>query len=153
MKKWMVAAPVALWVVTVAAAGYVFVRGHTIPATDGRTTVLLQPGERDFVLSEMRLLLGVVKDITGGLAEGSNAKVAAAARSVGMAATHDAPSSLLAKLPLDFKRMAMPLHGGFDDLAAAAERGETPAALAGRLGEQLGRCNQCHSAYRFDQVQ
>jgi cytochrome c556 len=150
MRHWIVAVPVALWVATAAVAAFFFVRGHTAPGPDGRTAILLQAGERQFVMGEMRLLLVAVRDITEAIAEGSDAKVAKVARSVGMAAAHDAPATLLAKLPLEFKRLAMPLHGGFDDLAAAAEKGEPPAALAGRLARQLDQCAGCHEAYRFD---
>ncbi|MBI2236334.1 MAG: hypothetical protein HYU60_05170 [Magnetospirillum sp.] len=150
MRAWIVALPVALWVVTVAVAGFFFVHGHTGTGSDGRTSVLLQAHERDFVLSEMRGLLAAVRDITAALAENNPAGIAAAARGIGMAATHDAPPTLLAKLPLEFKRMAMPLHDGFDELAKAADRGEPVSALTGRLAHQLDRCAACHGAYRFE---
>lgn len=150
MKAWVVAVPVVLWVATAAVAVTLFVRGNTAPGPDGRTSVLLQAEERQFVLAEMRLLLVAVRDITEAIADGKPAKVAAVARSLGMAATHDAPPTLLAKLPLEFKRQAMPLHAGFDDLAAAAENGEGSAALSRRLAQLLDRCTGCHEAYRFD---
>jgi cytochrome c556 len=146
-------AAVALWLLTVAAAAFVFIKGDTAPGSDGRTSVHLQPAQRDFVLGEMRSLLTAVGQVSQALAEGNDAKVAAAARQVGSAAMHDAPPTLLAKLPLDFKVSAKGLHSGFDDLAAAAEKGEPAAALEGRLAGLVDRCSACHQSYRFDAVQ
>ena len=150
MKKYAGLAAIVLWLMTAVAIGIVFVRGRTAPGSDGRTAVLLHPAERDYVLSEMRSLLGAVREITAGLAESDLKRIRKAASAVGMAGAHDAAPTLLAKLPLGFKQMAMPLHAGFDDLAAAAERGEPTAALAGRLIEQLDRCSACHESFRID---
>lgn len=141
-----------LWAVTLAAIALVFVRGQTAPGSDGRTALLLQNSERDFVLAEMRALLLAVRDITAALAEGNAPAVAKAARAVGMAEAHDRAPALLAKLPLEFKRQAMALHGGFDALAAAAEAGEAAPALTARLIEQLDRCGACHQGFRIDAV-
>lgn len=150
MRNRLALAALALWAVTVTAAGVLFVRGHTMAAPDGRTAVLLQRGERDFVLEEMRLLLVAVRGINEGLARDDKALVARSARSIGMAAAHDAAPTLLAKLPMDFKRLAMPLHKGFDDMAEAAERGEPGPALHNRLLDQLDRCVACHAQFRLD---
>ena len=60
------------------------------------------------------------------------------------------PAALLAKSPLDFKQMAMAMHGGFDNLASAADHGEPAKTLAGRLAGLLDRCAACHQAFRFD---
>ncbi len=140
----------ALWLATAAVVAFVFIHGHTAPGSDGRTALLLQTGERDFVLAEMRSLLTADRAITAALAAGDAAQVATAARAVGMAEAHDRAPALLAKLPLDFKRLAMALHGGFDDLAAAAEAGEPMLALNARLIEQLDRCIACHESFRID---
>ncbi len=149
MRNRLALAAIALWVLTLAAAAIVFIRGNTVPSPDGRTTVLVQPGEREFVLDEMRSLLVAVRDIEDGIIRDDKAKVAAAARTVGMAAAHDAAPALMAKLPLDFKGLALPLHRGFDELAAAAEHGEPAPALTARLTGQLDRCVACHAAYRL----
>lgn len=150
MTRKLAFAALLLWLVTVAAAAVLFIRGDTSPGSDGRTAVIMGGGERDFVLAEMRNLLAAVGEVTAGLADGDRAKIAKAARQVGRAAAGDAPPALLAKLPLDFKRAAMDLHGGFDALAAAAEAGASTPVLAAQLADQLNRCSGCHQAYRFD---
>lgn len=144
---------VVLWLVSAIGLGALFVHGRTEKAPDGRTAVLMSGPEREMVFSEMRGLLVVVRDITAALAEGDTAKVARIARSMGMGEAHDKAPDLLLKLPLDFKRLAMGLHGGFDEMADAAGRGETPAQLNRRLIEQLDRCTTCHAGFRIDVAQ
>jgi len=57
-----------LWVVTLAAFAWFFIHGSTSAGSDGRTAIVLQPAERDLVLSEMRGLLSS----TQGILEGAN---------------------------------------------------------------------------------
>ncbi|CUW41572.1 conserved protein of unknown function (Cytochrome c/b562 46-150) [Magnetospirillum sp. XM-1] len=144
---------VVLWLVSAIGLGVLFVHGRTEKAPDGRTAVLMSGPEREMVFSEMRGLLVAVRDITAALAEGDTAKVAKIARSMGMGEAHDKAPDLLLKLPLDFKRLAMGLHGGFDQMADAAAKGENPAQLNRRLIEQLDRCTTCHSGFRIDVAQ
>ncbi|EME69148.1 hypothetical protein H261_14755 [Paramagnetospirillum caucaseum] len=142
-----------LWLVSAVGLGALFVHGRTAKAPDGRTAILLSGAEREMVFSEMRGLLVVVRDITAALAEGDTAKVGRAARAMGMGEAHDKAPDLLLKLPLDFKRLAMGLHGGFDEMADAAAKGESPAQLNSRLIAQLDRCTTCHAGFRIDVAQ
>ncbi|MGB5650489.1 MAG: hypothetical protein WBM71_17435, partial [Sedimenticolaceae bacterium] len=66
---------------------YVFViRGETQPASDGRVAILLAPGERDLVLSEMRAFLVALQTISQAVVDQDAATAATAARMVGGAA-------------------------------------------------------------------
>jgi hypothetical protein len=142
-----------LWLVTAMGLGSLFVLGRTARAPDGRTSVLMSGPEREMVFSEMRGLLVAVRDITAALAEGDTPKVGKIARAMGMGEAHDKAPDLLLKLPLDFKRLAMGLHSGFDEMADAAARGESAAGLNRRLIEQLDRCTTCHAGFRIDVAQ
>ncbi len=148
----LAAAALVLWIVTVAGAGFMFVHGRTAPAADGRTIVLLAPADRDFVLAEMRNLLDVTQNITAALAEGDRAKIATAARSGGLGTVKGVPVALMARLPMDFKQAGMAMHRGFDEIAEAADRGESAKKLNARLGDQLDLCVGCHQTYRIDAV-
>lgn len=130
---------------------YLFViRGETLPASDGRTAILLGPGERDLVLAEMRGFLVAVQGITQAVADQDPAAVAAAARQVGAAAQQGVPASLVGKLPLDFKRLGFDTHSRFDQLALNAEQfGDTSEVLP-ELATLMGNCVACHAAYRID---
>jgi hypothetical protein len=140
---------IGLWVVTVLAGVYLFVAGQTRPAQDGRTAILLAPGERDMILSEMRDLLTGVQGVVAGLASGDSSEVAAAARRVGSDAAADVAPGLMTKLPLEFKQLGMSVHQGFDDLAEAAEQGEDTRQTLERANSLLQRCVACHATYQL----
>ncbi len=130
---------------------YLFViRGETLPASDGRTAILLAPGERDLVLAEMRGFLVAVQGIAQGVADQDPTAVASAARQVGAAAQQGVPASLVGKLPLDFKRLGFDTHNRFDQLGLNAEQfGDTSQVLP-ELATLMNNCVACHAAYRID---
>jgi hypothetical protein len=140
-----------LFLAATAVLVYVFVvRGETTPASDGRTAILLAPGERDLVLAEMRGFLVAVQGITQAVADRDPAAVAAAARQVGAAAQEGVPASLVGKLPLDFKRLGFDTHSRFDQLALNTEQFEDTSPVLPELATLMGNCVACHAAYRID---
>ena len=142
-----------LWVVTIVAGGWLFVRGWTVPGTDGRTQIVLAPAERDMILGEMRMLLKAVHGVVTGLAGQDQAadrtQIEQAARSAGMGMAVDVNPALMEKLPLPFKQMGMSIHRDMDALADAAVQKETPQQILQRLSSMTARCTTCHDIYRF----
>jgi cytochrome c556 len=141
----------ALWVATVAAAAYVFVKGWTAPGTDGRTEIVLAPAERDQILGEMRGLLKAVHGVVTGLS-GSDTDMKAAeqaARDAGTKMAADTSPAIMAKLPLAFKQMGMSIHEDMDQLADAIVQRETAQQVLQRLSSMTARCTTCHDLYRF----
>jgi len=142
---------VILLLVAVSGAVYKFgISGSTVAATDGRTAIVLEPGERDLVLAEMRAFLESVQAITEAVGEGDVGKIAAAARKVGAEAQQAVPASLMGKLPLGFKQMGLDTHRKFDRLALDAEEFGDPATSLQQLSELMTNCVACHSAFRLD---
>jgi hypothetical protein len=141
----------ALWVVTVASVGWVFVKGWTTPGADGRLEIVLAPAERDQILSEMRQLLKAVHGVVTGLSgsEQSLKEAEQAARTAGMTMAADTDPAIMAKLPLAFKQMGMSIHQDMDALAAAIVQKETPQQILQRLSSMTARCTTCHDLYRF----
>ena len=139
-----------VWFVTVGVAALFFIRGSTAPSSDGRSSIVLAPAERDLVLKEMRGMLSSVDGVVAGVANHDLQQVAQAARGSGMAVAADVSPRLMLKLPLKFKRMGMAMHKSFDDLASSAERGAGPDQILARLGNQLSSCAACHAAYRLE---
>ncbi len=137
-------------VLALAFSAYTFlIRGDVTTADDGRTEILLSPGERNYVLGEMRSMLEAVQSVTEGLATGDMELVAQSASAVGMAQAGGASPSLVAKLPLTFKKNGFAAHAAFDDLAQSArETGSIDQVLAG-LSDILGACTACHAEYRI----
>lgn len=142
-------AAIALWVVTIAAFAWFFVKGNTVKGTDERMAVVLAPAERDLVLGEMRSLLTGVHGILRGLNANDMKLVAESARSVGMKAAVDVNPALMAKLPLEFKQLGMSVHHSMDDLATAAEAGKPANEIMGMLTDTMSRCIGCHAAWQL----
>lgn len=140
-----------LWIVTVGVVAALFVQGHTRPATDGRTEILLAPAERDLVLAEMRELLKAVHGVVTVLGSPSpNLKEAeGAARGAGMAMAADVNPAIMLKLPLAFKQLGMSIHKDMDHLADGIAQGETSQQILDRLSSMTARCTTCHDMYRF----
>jgi hypothetical protein len=142
-------AAILLWIATVAAFGWFFVRGNTAAGTDGRTAIVLQTAERDLILGEMRLLLTATHGILTGISANDMKQVATAARSAGMGAAVDVNPALMAKLPLPFKELGMSVHHRMDDIAAAAENGKPASELTGMLTNTMSSCIACHASWQL----
>ncbi len=138
-----------LVLVIVAMAYKVIVVGSTVKGEDGRTAVLFSQGERARMLSEMREFVQALQEISDGLARGDMKAVAGAARSVGTARAGDVPLSMLAKLPIGFKTMAISTHRGFDAIAKDAEGGGAPRQTLEQLAQLLRNCVACHASYQI----
>ncbi len=142
-------ASLLLWLATVAVFAWFFVRGNTAPGTDNRTAIMLAPGERALILSEMRGLLAGVHDMLDAINRNDMRQVASTARSVGTASAADVNPAIMAKLPLPFKQLGISVHHDMDDLAAAADSGKPAAELQAMLTNTMTKCVACHSAWQL----
>jgi hypothetical protein len=138
-----------LWLATVAVFAWFFIRGNTAAGNDGRTAVVLQAGERNLILSEMRGLLAATQGILDGANNGDMQRIIKAARAAGMAGTADVNPALMAKLPLEFKALGMGVHHEMDEIAKAAEDGKPAAELLKMTSNTLTKCVACHAAWQL----
>ena len=140
-------------ILAVSAMTYKFIlSGEVAPSSDGRQALLLEPGERDLVLAEMRAFLASVQSITAAVGKKDSAQIAVEARKVGAAAQQAVPGSLAGKLPLAFKKLGFDTHRKFDMLALDAEELEDTEHSLQQLSELMQNCVACHEAYRIDAV-
>ncbi|MDH5625051.1 MAG: hypothetical protein OEY21_03005 [Nitrospira sp.] len=151
MQQRLCMASIVLWLVTLAAGGWLFVKGWTTTGSDGRVEILLAPVERDQILAEMRQLLKAVDGVVRGLGESQPDLQAmqGAARAAGMDMAADVEPAIMAKLPLPFKQMGMSIHSDMDALADAIARQETPQQILRRVSSMTARCTACHDMYRL----
>ncbi len=142
---------VAVLSIITAGITYKFIlQGDVSVAPDGRTTILLNKNERDLVLSEMRVFLQSVQQITGGVTQDDMAQVSAAARKSGRNAQAAMPDSLVGKLPPAFKKLGFDTHVKFDELALDAEQlGDGEHTLI-QLNTLLENCVSCHATFSFE---
>jgi cytochrome c556 len=122
---------------------------HHSAATDTRQPIVLEPGERAMILTEMRAFLSGVQSITAGMVRNDMKTVATAARALGRAATHEVPPGLMQKLPQDFRRQGFAVHADFDQIALDAEQLGDGAHSLKQLSETLAKCVACHAAYQL----
>lgn len=146
----MLLAIIALLLLVIAALAYKFiVAGSVEKGDDGRTAILLEPGERAFVLGEMRGFVAGLQQLTAALAQDDMPAAAAAARHMGMGAAHAAPAPMVAKLPLEFKTLGFGVHRDFDAIAVDAERLGDPKHTLTQLAGALQKCVACHGRYQI----
>lgn len=140
---------IAVLLVVVVAMAYKFiVAGSTLKGDDGRTAIVLEPGERALMLREMRDFVAGLQAIADALSREDMQAVAEAAQRQGTAKSHDVPAAMLGKLPLEFKSLAFGAHGGFDAIAADARAGGTPKHSLAQISDVLGKCVACHASYQ-----
>jgi len=120
-----------------------------VQAADARQPILLNEEEQGFVLNEMRQYVVSLQQILTALADDDVITVGQAARTMGMQAMSNAPPTLMGKLPMAFRQLGMPTHKAFDEIADAAESGETTPQILSRLGTVLNNCVACHASYRL----
>jgi len=138
-----------LWVVTLVVFAWFFIRGNTTAGSDGRTAVILQPAERDLVLSEMRGLLVATQGILEGANNTDMQQIRKAAAKAGMASAADVNPALMAKLPLEFKQLGMSVHRDMDDIATAAADGKPATEILKMVSSTMSKCIACHSAWQL----
>ena len=126
------------------------IQGSVEQGTDGRLAVQLNAGERDFVLTEMRTFLESVQQITQGITENNMEMISKAARMVGNAAQQQAPGPLIAKLPLEFKKLGFDTHSKFTQLALDAEQLGDKQHTLNQLSELMQNCVACHATYKIE---
>ena len=144
------ASVVVLALISTGIAYKFIIQGKVAESTDGRTAILLEKNERDLVLSEMRVFLGSIQQITSGIADDDMKLVAEYARKSGRDAQMEVPGSLIGKLPLSFKKLGFDTHAKFDELALDAEQlGDRDHTLS-QMNDLLKNCVACHAAYRFE---
>lgn len=141
---------IAVLLLVIAAMAHKFiVAGSVEQVADGRSAIVLEPGERAFVLAEMRGFVAGLQQLTQALSEEDMKAVASAARRMGMAAAHSAPAPMMGKLPLEFKTLGFEVHRDFDALALDAESlGDARHTLA-QLAGTLNKCVACHASYQI----
>lgn len=138
-----------LWVATIAVFAWFFVRGNTTAGTDGRTAIVLLPAERDFVMKEMRGLLAAMQEIADAASQNDVPRIVKAARSAGMSGAADVNPALMVKLPVEFKKLAMGMHGDMDEIAKAGESGKSAPELLKMTSGALVKCVACHKDWQI----
>jgi len=126
------------------------IQGNVAESSDGRVAIVLEDSERNLVLSEMRGFLESILQITSGISDDDMELVAEAARKSGNAARAAVPSSLVGKLPLEFKKLGHDTHTKFDELALDVEQMGDAESVLSQMNILLKNCVACHAMYKIN---
>lgn len=118
-------------------------------AVDPRTVIVLDAAERAQILGEMRQFIVALQGVNDGLSRSDYQAAAAAARSMGKGSAKDVSIGLMGKLPLEFKKLGMSVHGDLDDLAADMETHKDLAPALRKVAAVMQKCAGCHAAYQI----
>jgi len=141
---------IGLLLAVIGAIGFKFVvLGNTEQGDDGRTAVILEPAERQAVLSEMRMLLEASQAIVEALANDDLHAVEKTARPLGASAIATVDFALRAKLPLEFKKLGFGTHYAMDDIADMAKEKKPAKEIQLKLAETMNNCIACHAMYQL----
>ncbi|WP_456377937.1 hypothetical protein [Thiolapillus sp.] len=121
--------------------------GSVVQAPDGRMALQLTTAERNLVLAEMRAFVVATQAVLAASNEEDMQAAATAARKAGMAAQGQVPPGLVAKLPMEFKKLGFDTHTKFDQLALDAEQLGDPQHTREQLAALLTNCIACHATY------
>jgi cytochrome c556 len=123
---------------------------HHAPKLDTRQAIPVSAEEAMHIRLEMRAFLSGAQKIVTAAAADDLPTVARAARELGVAAAHEVPAGLRAKLPQTFRQLGHATHEGFDDLARDADSlGDANHALR-QLGAVMSNCVSCHASFRLE---
>ncbi len=145
---WLIS--IALAVIVAGMAYKFIIVGNVVKSNDGRTALVLEAGERDLFLKEMRGFLEAVQTISEAVSNDDMKAAASAAKAVGMGSINEVPATLMAKLPLELKQLGLSTHKAFDDLGNEAEDMGDGKIVLKKLAKLMLNCTGCHAGYRLE---
>lgn len=145
----------ALWLIIVTLSiiifgiGYQFVTGSVVTAKDERTAIVLTKGERNFVLSEMRGLLGHMQQLISAAADKDIDRTIKIAKLLTEDSKGKNQTSIIAKTPIAFKKLSANIHTQFGELYNDAIEKRDPNHSLKQVSVIMQNCIACHGAYQL----
>lgn len=147
---------IAILLVIIAAGGYKFIiKGNIVESankTDTRIAIGLTEGERNFVLGEMRALLGKIQRLTSFIANDDMDGFIKQAKELKNESSGETQQALIGKMPIAFKQMSFKIHGDFKQLYEDAVSKKDKQHSLKQVSDLMLNCVACHSAYRFEAI-
>jgi len=147
---------IAILLVIIAAGGYKFIiKGNIVESankTDTRIAIGLTEGERNFVLGEMRALLGKIQRLTSFIANDDMDGFIKQAKELKDESSGETQQALIGKMPIAFKQMSFKIHGDFKQLYEDAVSQKDKQHSLKQVSDLMLNCVACHSAYRFEAI-
>ena len=139
---------IAVLLLVIIGGGYKFlVKGSTIAGADGRVVILLDPEERNYILKEMRGLLGHMQQLITAISSNDSDTVRKIADTLVQDSSGKTPARIIAKMPLTFKRISLNIHSDFQDLQAMATQNKDNTLILKQVSKIMQNCLSCHASH------
>ncbi len=123
------------------------VLGSTIKGEDNRTVILLDAGERNHILGQMRGLLGHMQQLITAISEDDMDEVIKISNTLVEDSSGKTPAKIIAKMPLAFKQLSLNIHSDFKQLQAdSKEKRDSKLALK-QVSKLMQNCLACHATH------
>jgi hypothetical protein len=139
---------IAILLLVILGGAYKFIiKGSTIDGTDGRVVILLDAEERNYILKEMRGLLGHMQQLITAISNDDMDEVIKIADTLVKDSGGQTPTRIIAKMPIAFKKISMNIHNDFKDLQAMTKKNKNSKEALKQVSKIMQNCLACHSSH------
>ena len=123
------------------------VLGSTIKGEDHRTVILLDAGERNHILGQMRGLLGHMQQLITAISEDDIDKVIKISTTLVEDSSGKTPARIIAKMPLAFKQISLKIHSDFKQLQTESKEKRDSKLALKQVSKIMQNCLACHATH------
>ncbi len=123
------------------------VLGSTIKGEDNRTVILLDAGERNHILGQMRGLLGHMQQLITAISEDDMDEVIKISNTLVEDSSGKTPAKIIAKMPLAFKQLSLNIHSDFKQLQAESKEKRDSKLALKQVSKLMQNCLACHATH------
>ena len=138
---------VILLLVILGGAYKFIIKGSTIAGADGRVVILLDAEERNYILKEMRGLLGHMQQLITAISNDDMDEVIKIADTLVEDSSGQTPARLIAKMPIAFKKLSFNIHDGFKDLQEMSKKNRDSKEALKQVSKIMQNCLACHASH------
>ena len=150
MKKTIYLVVVLSIILNIALVYLFLIKGETVKSADGRTAIIMNKDNKDFVLAEMRDFLESVQQINEGIVNDNSQLIIDAGKKSGGSVIEHAPKGMLKTLPAGFKSLGFSTHDIFDKISIKAQENYSKEGAQQQLNTLLNNCIACHRSYKIE---
>ncbi len=123
------------------------IKGSTLEGSDGRVVILLDAKERNYILKEMRGLLGHMQQLITAISNDNMDEVIKISTTLVEDSSGSTPTRIIAKMPLAFKQLSLSIHGDFKTLQENAIKNRDGKEALAQVSKIMTNCLACHSTH------
>ncbi len=139
---------IAILLLVIVGGAYKFIiKGSTVEGKDGRVVILLDSEERNYILKEMRGLLGHMQQLITAISNDDMSEVTKIAEVLVNDSSGKTPARIIAKMPIAFKEISYNIHNDFKDLLEMTKNNKDPKEALKQVSKVMQNCLACHASH------